>query len=248
MLITLCTVTTLRVAASLEASSVPLDIQPARLRALSKQAEAALEQVNDRRARRGIPEALQAEDDRQAKVIEEMIEVIQEVVDKDSSDEKVTATAWGESQARNEVLQIARGSVEAAQSEEGRAEKFRVEATQSTQAAIASAARMVQVAKEAQAVADHLRKQKVADVIKSVEEENEVALSQADLSIKMGLMAKQIIQAANTLARSTLMRAKVAETEATEALETARRNTGRIAAVKTRMAKAHQMAKAAQIH
>lgn len=246
MLTMLYAITTLRVAASLEAALQPLNIQPTRLRALSKQAEAALEQVNDRRARRRRDDDLQAEDDRQARVIEDMIKVIREVEDLDTSGEEATAAAWGESQAKNEMLRIAGSSVQAAQDEEGRAEKFREEATKYTQAAIIAATRMAQVAQEAEAIADHLRNQKVLDVIQSVNEENQVALSQAKLSIQMSLMAKQMVQEADSLAKNTLTRAQVAEVAATKALGVARKNTKRIFLLKMRVQKARKKAAAAR--
>jgi len=251
ILITLCTVTTLRAATPqeahwqplevqptrLQAPWEPLDIQPTRLQALSKQAEAALKQVNGRRAHSRIDGDLKTEDDRQASVIEDMIKVIREAEKLNMSSEEVTAAAWGESQARNEVLQTAGSSVEDAQHEEGRAEALRVEASTYTQAAINVATRMTQVAAEAKAIADHLRNQKVTDVIQSVSEENQVALSQAKESIRMTHMAKDMIIAANNLARSMKMRARVAEDAARKAFAVAQRNSQRIAALKLRAVK-----------
>lgn len=191
------------------------------------------------------PSPVSLENERQATVVNRMLETIKEAQEMDTTDMEKEARLWGKSQAENEVVGLSGSFVEKAWVEEKKAEELRKESTKYTQAAMLVAAKMVQVAREAKQVAEDMARDNATAVIESVDAENQVALSQAKQSIQMSVMAKQMVEQADRLARSALSRAMSAEASAMQALSTARRNTRRIAKLKARVQAALQKAKAA---
>lgn len=186
------------------------------------------------------------ENNRQATIVNRMLETINEAQEMDTTDIEREARLWGKSQAENEVVDLSGSFVDKAWEEEKKVEELRKESTKYTQAAMVVAAKMVQVAREATQVAEDMTRDNATAVIESVDAENQVARSQAKESIQMSVIATQMVEQADRLARSALSRAMSAETSAMRALNTARRNTRRIAKLKARVEAALQKAKGAR--
>merc|ERR1719291_737429 len=108
-----------------------------------------------------------------------------------------------------------------------------------------AAKEMAATANAAECLAWHLEHNNPVAFVNAVEAEDQKALAQVELSRKLSAKAGAAVEEASVLANSAYQRANAAEIGAAKALATAKRNTDRIAELKSRVQKAQQRAVAA---
>jgi len=192
-------------------------------------------------------QAATAERQREATVVTQMQDMIVKAKAAAMPIVAKTAEEWARSQALREVYTVEEPELDRVVSEGQRAEDNRQNATVTVEVAAAIAVKMVQLAREAQEVAKHLRGVHADGRASTVKEQNDFAEAQAEQSMRLSKLAQKVLQEANATASEALVKAEEAESKAQKALETARSNTLRIQSLKLRAQHTFQQAAGAAL-
>lgn len=193
----------------------------------------------------GASAAVQTEGLREAPKVEHILGAIRALGTQDFSPVFARSEEWGRSQALNEYNRTAGPMLKEADQLAHKIEQLRQEARSSADTSAATAAKMVQAAREAEAMSMSLSNAHAASLVDRVGADNNATLGQLQQALQLATAGKALLDEARTLAVSAFSRASVAEVQAAKALGVARNNTRRIALLKARVQAAENSVEAA---
>jgi len=211
----------------------------ARMRRIKDRARADFWKLRDEQLA-ATTQAARAEIQREAVPIYKMLEAVQAAEGSNFTGVLTQARAWGRSQEQNKIFHLAEYPVRRSKEVELATEEDRLDSVVGLKDALFMAQVLVGVAQEAEKYSADMTNAKGPHLIGEIVKDNKAAIVQAKQAQLLSDLSKQVVRKASALARSALSRAKAAEAAAEQALQTAQKNTRRIAALKFRVQKAEQ--------
>mmetsp|Transcript_15637 Transcript_15637/g.43221 ORF Transcript_15637/g.43221 Transcript_15637/m.43221 type:complete len:271 (+) Transcript_15637:155-967(+) len=189
-------------------------------------------------------QVVQDEQQREASVNADMASTIERAREVALKDVMSSVDVWSKSDSSQKISAAEQQELDQSVETELQAEGLRKEAYSNIEVAATSASYLVELASEAENIAAGISHSHAEDVAQSFNERNSHAESQAAQSLRLSQMADNMLKEADASANAALKRSLAAEKSAQKALDTARRNTGRIARLKLRAQEAFQQADA----
>lgn len=176
----------------------------------------------------------------QAVVVADMVQAISEARSEALPAVAETAEAFAKRRALLDSAEAQKPFLQTTLKEEQSVENVRRDASATIKAALVTSMEMQELAREAHDVADRLHQAHAQGHAQAVEERNKLAEAQARQSLRIVRKAGQVMHQEVVLASSALNRAKAAEQQALEALQTARTNGKNLQLLKAEAEKAYE--------
>lgn len=159
---------------------------------------------------------------------------------------KNASHVWAKSQAEEALQKFTAFSLNRTMEKEEEAAMAKSEALGLLKAAMQASSSLMNISEAASTAMDKVNEANVEAFAKSQGEKNSKFLEEARQQKKLGVLAEKLANRAHELAKSVLERSKASEAAASQALQTARRNTMRIAKLKAKVQAAQQQAQLAK--